>query len=514
MKSILLLALGVLSSTAMAARPVARWDVVPHQRVDGVFTAGVVAFHEDGVKVEFSVNGKKTFVAENPTLNARTGVWEFTFPFAVATVPDGPVTLQAKAITRGKTPESYDLPELSLFANARKSFDVDSEVWADAVSGDDANEGSAAKPVKTLQAAFRKVAVGGRVYLKKGVYEPKGLGGKSRTYWTTIAAAPGVKRADVEIGPGRPGADKLKFQGVTLFCDFEGKYTTILGGENGATCCWVDDCRMINKKGRWAANSNAFGNRMRAYVTGGETTEMNNGPDGDLVRNHTVYKIASDVWTGSDRLVVNCRCWDIDPGSTGAHPDFYQSHAKAPGWVHDVILYNVSGYNCECQGLFGVRLRDSAFVNISIHTNRGMYSQWSDVMENVIFAHVTLVDQTWLWRGSSKGKGNYSPKDVRVFNCLFRQMGSFVPLADFCGELKVHHNAFYGKDRKGVSDSGALGDEAIYVPREFVDESSRHYAPRKSSPAMKHGIPLQCVPADVNGKPYPSGPRPCGAYAG
>ena len=30
---------------AYAARPVARWDVVPHQRISGVFNAGVVAFH-------------------------------------------------------------------------------------------------------------------------------------------------------------------------------------------------------------------------------------------------------------------------------------------------------------------------------------------------------------------------------------------------------------------------------------------------------------------------------------
>jgi hypothetical protein len=40
-----------------AARPVARWDVVPDQRVSGVFRAGVCAFHEDGVRVAFSLNG-------------------------------------------------------------------------------------------------------------------------------------------------------------------------------------------------------------------------------------------------------------------------------------------------------------------------------------------------------------------------------------------------------------------------------------------------------------------------
>lgn len=90
---------------------------------------------------------------------------------------------------------------------------------------------------------------------------------------------------------------------------------------------------------------------------------------------------------------------------------------------------------------------------------------------------------------------------------------TLIPLAEFGGELKVHHNTFYGKDRKG-KDTGLFGEDAIYVPREFVDEAKRDYTPRADSPAMKHGIPLQCVPADINGKLYPTGPRPCGAYAG
>ena len=46
-----LVGIGILAGSLFAARPVARWDVVPHQRVTGVFKAGVVAFHEKGVKV-------------------------------------------------------------------------------------------------------------------------------------------------------------------------------------------------------------------------------------------------------------------------------------------------------------------------------------------------------------------------------------------------------------------------------------------------------------------------------
>ena len=42
---------------AFAARPVARWDVVPHQRLKEPFKAGVVAFYDKPFYVEFTVNG-------------------------------------------------------------------------------------------------------------------------------------------------------------------------------------------------------------------------------------------------------------------------------------------------------------------------------------------------------------------------------------------------------------------------------------------------------------------------
>lgn len=487
-------------ASAEGARPVARWDVIPHQRIEGVFKAGVVAFHEDGVKVVFDVAGKK-FTAENPKLNDRTGVWEYYVPINAAKLPDGPFVVRATAITLGAKPESFELAELPLFADSGKTQGSRAEVTIG--------------PDESLAQAIQKAGDGGTVYLKKGVYSLSKLGKKDRRFWTTLTTAPGVKREEVEFSAGRPGADKLRFKGVSLFCDAEGKYASIIAGENGSTWCWLDDCRLFNKKGRWACNAQVLGNRMRAYVTGGETFDMANGPGATLQRGHYVHHISSDVWTGSDCLVVNCRSDDVNPGKTGAHPDFHQSHARAPHWVHDVILYNVSGYDCRCQGLFGIRLRDSAFVNVSFKCDCLMYSQYSDDMENVIFAHLTIVDQTWLWREAKGPKGTFNPKDVRVFNSVFRQMGGFAALAggDGSAGLKVYRNAFYGKDRKG-RNIGEYGTDTIRAERPFADEANHTYALTKGSPALKHGIHLQCVPADINGKPYGAGPRACGAYAG
>ena len=55
MKHLLLPLLALAAASALAARPVARWDVVPDQRVSGTFLAGVCAFHENGVRVRILI---------------------------------------------------------------------------------------------------------------------------------------------------------------------------------------------------------------------------------------------------------------------------------------------------------------------------------------------------------------------------------------------------------------------------------------------------------------------------
>ena len=485
------LAAALAASAASAARPVARWDVVPDQRVSGVFRAGVCAFHEDGVSVEFSIGGKLACVADAPTLNPRTGVWEYVFPLDTSKLADGPVVLSARAVSLGEAQESYALPDLPLFANDGGTLSVTNSLWVDSANGDDEADGSESAPLKTLSAAVRRIAVGGTVLLKAGEYSAGGFNaGSDRPYWTTIAAAPGVARDDVQIAKGRPGTQRLRFKGVSLFCDAESSYTSILDGENGNHVVWLDDCKSYNRKGRWAANANVLGNRYVGYVTGGLTTELNNGPTATLIRDHEVRTIASDVWTGSDKLVVNCTASDVDGGSTGAHPDFHQSHAEEPDWVHDVILYNVTGYNCKCQGLFGLRLRDSAFVNVVFErtVESDFLTQYSGPMENVLFAHVTLINQTWLWRDG------YAPVDVRVLNSCMQRMSGY----DGSGTngLLVSNNFFYNAN-------GVSGLNALYGDPLFTDAASTNYSLRADSPALANFRPLECVPADFRGVRWP-----------
>ena len=194
-QNLLLLALLAAAAPAFAARPVARWDVVPDQRVSGTFLAGVCAFHEDGVRVAFSVDGKVVHRADAPTLNPRTGVWEYVFPLDTARISDGPVVLGARATSLGEKPVDYNLPPLKLYANNGGSLTVSATLWVDAAKGDDTAAGTEAAPLQTLKAAVKRIPVGGTILLKAGEYESNGLGGgANRQYWTTIAAAPGVAR--------------------------------------------------------------------------------------------------------------------------------------------------------------------------------------------------------------------------------------------------------------------------------------------------------------------------------
>ncbi|HYW78606.1 MAG TPA: hypothetical protein VE890_03480, partial [Thermoguttaceae bacterium] len=224
--------------SAQGTPAIAAWDVVPHQIIAGPFVAGVVAFHETGCRVEFTVvqpppstadaiQGaatqdavKQRAIAERATQNERTGVWEYCLTVDPAALDDGPFAVLASAVPLGRDDASTALAPLPLVSNADGSLRPNAPVWTDCDRGsDDTGDGTEAKPLKTIRRAIELAGDGGSVYLKpgKGYSADRLGGGKQRTFWTTIAAAPGVSRDEIEIGHGRPGTDKLRFNNVTLY---------------------------------------------------------------------------------------------------------------------------------------------------------------------------------------------------------------------------------------------------------------------------------------------------------
>ncbi len=495
----------------LAGRPIARWDVVPYQRVSSVFTVGVVAFHEKPLTVAFTVNGRPAHTATKPELNSRTRVWEFVFPFDAAKYPDGLVRLGATVSAEGEQP--YTLPDLELYANAKKTQGSYKTAWVDPNDGNEFADGTKEHPVSSIRQAVQRCGDGGTVYLLPGNYSAKMIGGgKDRRFWTRIQPAPGVTRAQVRISSGRTGTEKLHFVNCELYCDILDGYGIVIMGEGGQTMAWFDNCKMYNRRGRYAGMTTPFGNKLRAFVTGGATMDISNGPNAELVRNHLVVNIADCAFAGNDCLVANAVVKNIDGTGTSADPELFNGFATTAHWVGDVIFYNVHASGIKAKGLSGQRLRDSAFVNIVIASTAGdlVYSRFSEDVENVLFAHITLVDQAWQWMQARNGRGNFKPKDVRMLNNVFLQMDGF-ETGDGSQGLLVRGSAFYNKDFYGRTT--LFGEQAVDIPRTFPGEERGRFALPADSPALTAGSAIQSIPADINGTPYPEGARPCGAYA-
>ena len=410
-----------------AVRPVAQWDVVPCQRIKEPFKAGAVAFYDKPFYVEFTINGKKAAKVEKPTLNDRTRVVEHWFTidpasFDIAKLTENKLIVGAKAVAEDGT--SHDLPDLLLYCDKDGDLGSQKTIWVDQKDGIDYDEGTRESPLKTVKQAVKMAGDGGTVcIMKPGVYSVERIGGgNDRKYWTTIMPAPGLTRKDIRIKGGRTGCDKLKLKDVQIFCDINGGQGYALAGVDDKSSCWLEDCIVRNKGGCAVANTFVFGNKLTGYVTGGATTEMANGPCCKIVRNHLIKSISADAFTADNCLAVNCKLIDVKSSGVVQEPAFHRSQGLHGAWIHDVILANITATGCECNGFIGLRLRDSAFSNITLETTgpeHRFVSRYAHEMENVWFDRVKVSGQEWIWFKATNHAGDFAPTDVRVTDCSF-----------------------------------------------------------------------------------------------
>ena len=427
------LSAAIVPAAFAALRPVAHWDIVPYQRIAEPFNAGVVAFYDKPFKVEFSVNGKKAAVADKASFNNRTKVDEHWFTldpakFDPSQLKDRVLRLGAKAVAADGT--SYTLPDIVLYWDVDRKTGSKKEIWLDPKDGIDYSEGTKEKPVKTVKQAVKLCGDGGTVRLMRaGGYSVARIGGgNGRKYWTTIVPAPGLARRDIQIKGGRTGCDKLHLKNVNIYSDIADGHSYALGGVDENSSCWIEDCIVRDKGGRSSGRSYTFGNKLVGYVTGGATTEMGDGPRGKLVRNHVIKNISGDAFSGNDCLAVNCRLVNVDSAGVMDEPALHRSQGLMGTWTHDVILANITASECACNGLIGLKLRDSVFSNVTLDTTgpeKRYRSRYAQEMENVWFDRVKVTGQDWEWFKSSDNVGNFAPTDVRVTDCSFK-----LPLAN------------------------------------------------------------------------------------
>lgn len=509
-----LLLLIVIMSAPLALRAtqvIANWDVVPGQMIAKPFKVGVVAFHETGANVDFSVNGQPVASVDEPTWNDRTGVWEYWFELDPADYADGPITVNATAKADGPGHENRVLADLPLFANANGSLTNPNVIWVDWDRGNDANPGTENSPKKNIMAGVNAAGDGGTVYLKASQNYKLTSSGGSYTYWTTVSAAPGLGVDDVKIltygasdSTGRYSKNGIKWRNVSLYCNPGSGYSNLIYINNGQRM-WFDECWLYDQKGRWNGTT-VFNNQGGlAYLTNSRISDVNNS-GGSFHRNMVIERIGSDIYrVGSNLVAINVTIRVMDKGATSAHPDFIQLY-NPNGVSENVILYNIQCYDMLAQGFFGGdgTARDVAFVNIILEKDppsSALMSQLSGKWEHILFWNITEVDQTFNFRNS----GEY--KDMIVQNCVFSTF-----IADNANNPEIsithaHTRALNWNQSEPLGLSPTLGNP------EFVDYDNDNYRLSPVSLAYGTGSLPPGVPADVDGYPYDPAAPNRGAFA-
>ena len=385
-------------------RAVARWDVVPYQRFDGLFEVGVPAFHGAGVdRVEFSVEGGQWLGVGEMTENPRTGVEEYWATLDADDFADGLV--EVRAVAHPDEGEARVLDPLYLYANAGGSL------TGGTVHG---------SPGQDLLDLVQAAGDGGTVKLSSGVYtdyrqpvhtDPS----PGYEQFVTITAADGVAPEDVVIrleGNTRTKLARLRLKDLTLDTSGDGIDVRNYGRQAVA---WLDGVtktnpvdgpyQHLNQEGNVGSTGNAGGLLVATDSTA--ITTPQGFPGFDFVRGSHVEDISSDAYQNVP-LVIDSTVGPYERRDPAHHPDLFQYFG---GNHENVIVYGVEANGFDAQGIFvqyaggdygpdDYSMRDSAFVDITLRPVDGIVakSQLSGRMRHVLFSNVDFGNQSFALR--------------------------------------------------------------------------------------------------------------------
>ena len=532
-----------LSSALLAAplTPIARWDVVPYQRVEQSegLKCGVIAFSKAGIaKVTFHVNDQLRHVA-SMRLNDRTGVYEYWTPVAASDfVEDGPV--QIGATVDGNDGGKRALPPLVLVSNPNGSLPR-REAWVDADDGDDGAgvTGNPQRPFATIGRAMDGIrlwmkaqghgdrADGGIVRLRPGNHAMSNgrIWREIRTVdeWVTVTRDADATRATTIIDrfAGALQTRLLKVEGVTLRST--GKHAYVIRGTQkySGMNLWVDDC-VIRGAGRHIPGSHPIhhGNFI-IWTTDSHFTDLPSAIGGHrLARGLTIKHIGDDV-SRHCPLLVNCVADNVDPGATYAHSDTWQSWF--PDEPNNTLAYNVRVTDAHYQGIMSRTgktdapvAKGVAFVNCLIELrppirapHRGArvgspVSLWMRPVDHFLMWHCSLLGQSLNFYADKAGRARVplTMTNVSVVGCCF-------------GNMKKHTHG--GQvDLSGFESNHTVRPEGIHsvTPGSDVPTGdpmlTAEGTPRRRSPLVNR-LTRRLVPADAAGIPRDSRPD-IGAY--
>ena len=236
---------------------IARWDVVPYQRVSNDFEVGVIAFHINRInRVEISAAGGAWTpiyeMRENPRLRGDygqpgnqpgTGVVEYWGRLDISDIPDGLIELRAIAYPEVGVPQLLE----PMYLNVDRS--PPAIRWAAPNGTDSDNCGlTRGSPCRTPARAVTSLgaqAAGGTVYLEPGTYalnplDAAGPRPDTADYWVTIAGAPDASRDEIILaGSNYNPAERVRFHHLTITTTL----TAAIPGIAPGHCpeIWLDD---------------------------------------------------------------------------------------------------------------------------------------------------------------------------------------------------------------------------------------------------------------------------------
>ncbi len=543
-----LLAACVSRATGEVLTPIARWDVVPYQRINPgeTLNCGVVAFSKTGIaRVEFTIissayTGSSPVDATEMLLNEQTGVYEYWVPIAADDfTSDGLFTVEAKVFgtdggMRDKDTDGghLGLDALTLFANSQGTLPAN-EAWVHPTAGDDASGAvnDPGHPYATMGGAMLAIqqaqggdAGGGIVRLMAGVHVARP---GEATYivnpseWLTVTTARGGTTTNTVIQPAEPGTVGVGWPGIDLLhiegIGLQDSGAVVIGNRTEAKL-WLDHCD-LQGSGRYSAyashpvfNLSEF---EYSYLTNTRISEVSMAVSGGarLCRNIDISTISDDAFQNVP-LIINCTANDLDAGSTGNHADAVQFWGgnDVNRWDYNTIIYGLVATGLHYQSLFArgdiysppSYSRGMAFVNVYMDALGDHYGHWARWVDHMLWWNCSFAvlgmgitnDSYYYWDDAAQDN-TWHDTDVSVlnFSCVgcdfaFLVLGG-TPNVDWSGWQYNHFvwpQAEYGFCTVGDPLTMSTGPDLVGTDR----------VPLEGSPLLQRLAPL--VPVDVRNK--------------
>ena len=403
-----------------------------------------------------------------------------------------------------------------------------------ATTGDDANPGTEAAPLRTIQAALDLAQPGATVMVQSGTYNELVTFPRSGTAdaWITLQAQPG--HAVTLDGAGLTIADY--WEGVVTIADVS--HVRVQGlrvAHSGYTGIIANRASFVEIRGNqtydtylsgigvWRSdNVIVDGNQVALAVNGGEQECITVSISSQVeVTNNEVSNDGAgtaggegiDIKDGSSNVLVKGNhVHDLD--ELGIYVDSWDSDT-ADIVIEDNIVHHCNNHGIALAAERGGRLDRITIRNNLTYANARMgitVGDWDDgwphPMQNILIVNNTSVGNgphaTW-GAGIAVLNGEAQGVVIRnnvVADNVYAQILDESAYSGTAADITADHNLVWGPT--GSGDEFAGTDRIAADPR-FVDAASADYRLAWDSPAVDAGTSLDAPATDLDGNARPAG---------